>query len=273
MYATAQFFAGTKDGKPAFLDYATGESNLLPAVKQKIYLNDIRTLAIQPTLQSHGFQRADFPSCTPESAFLPPTQADPSPSNAIPTYYHECESLIRSLTGATTVHAFHHRHRQQQPPPTDTAEKIKTYTTTPVPDMHIDNDAATAHAHLARQLPPAEAARWTAPNRRWAIVNVWRPLAPIHQMPLALLDPSSTPIHMTGLAEPNTVGLEPTFPSSPSPSPTLEPPCPPKHRINVVSNKDAGDRSLLDRGSLPTVRPSGFWSEGVMPLDHAFLID
>lgn len=202
MYATAQFFAGTKDGKQAFLSYATGESNLLPAVKQKIHLNDIRTLTVQPTIQTHGFQRADFSSCTSESAFIPTNQAGPSSSDAIATYYHECETLVRSLTGATTVRAFHHRYRQQKPAPADTAEVIKTYTTTPVPDIHIDNDASTAHAHLARLLPPAEAARWTAPGRHWAILNVWRPLAPVHQMPLALLDPSSTPIHMTGLAEP-----------------------------------------------------------------------
>ncbi|KAK7191414.1 hypothetical protein DPSP01_002981 [Paraphaeosphaeria sporulosa] len=203
MYATAQFFAGTKDGKkPAFLNYATGESNLLPAVKKKIHLNDIRTLTIQPTLQSHGFQRTDFSSSIQESTFLKSSPAGPSSSDATSIYYHECESLIRSLTGATTVHAFHHRYRQQKSSPTADTEKVKIYTTTPVPDIHIDNDASTAHAHLSRLLPEAEVARWTAPGRHWAIVNVWRPLAPVHQMPLALLDPSSTPIHMTGLAEP-----------------------------------------------------------------------
>ncbi|KAL1609960.1 hypothetical protein SLS60_001625 [Paraconiothyrium brasiliense] len=127
-------------------------------------------------------------------------QASSSTLNEITAYYHECESLVANLTGAITVHAFHHRYRQQQNPPALDAEKIKTYTTTPVPDIHIDNDFSTAHAHLTRILPASEAPHWT--SRHWAIINVWSPLAQVHQMPLAILDPSSTPIHATSLAEP-----------------------------------------------------------------------
>lgn len=199
MYATAQFFAGTKDGSPAFLDYASGQSNLLPPKKHEIQLNDIRTLDPQPSLKSRGFQKADFTSSVQEQDFLISDQ-HPSSSAAISTYYSECESIVKKLTCALEVIPFHHRYRQQKTQPTADSEKIKSYTTTPVPDIHIDNDSATAHAHLARVLCPTEAAHWA--SRHWAIINVWRPLVPVHQMPLALLDPSTTPIHPVSLTEP-----------------------------------------------------------------------
>ena len=199
MYATAQFFAGTEDGSPAFLDYASGQSNLLPPKKQEIRLNDIRTLDPQPSLQSRGFQKADLVSNVQERDFRIPDQ-DPSTNAAISTYYSECESIVKRLTCASKVIPFHHRYRQQNTQPAADVEKIKSYTTSPVPDIHIDNDAATAHAHLARILPSTVAAHWA--SRHWAIINVWRPLAPVQQMPLALLDPSTTPIHPVSLTEP-----------------------------------------------------------------------
>lgn len=199
-YATAQFLAGTKDGKSAFLDYASGQSNLLPPNKQKIQLNDIRALNPEPTIWSRGFQKAEFQSSVSEQDYMNADRPGSSGDDAIDTYFQECEDLVKSLTGATEVIAFHHRYRQQKSPPTGDADKIKSYTTTPVPDIHIDNDASTAHAHLNRVLPPSEVSDWT--SRHWAIINIWRPLATVHQMPLALLDPATTPIHATSLAEP-----------------------------------------------------------------------
>ncbi|KAF1974697.1 hypothetical protein BU23DRAFT_598048 [Bimuria novae-zelandiae CBS 107.79] len=198
-YATAQFYAGTKDGAPAFLDYASGQSNLLPPEKHKIQLHDIHKLSSQPSLQTRGFQHAQFISTIREQDFIS-DQAGPSTTDAVQTYYAECSDLVRRLTGAVEVVPFHHRYRQQKAPPAVGAEKVKLYTTTPVPDIHIDNDSSTASSHLYRVLPTSVAAHWS--SRHWAIINVWRPLAPVHQMPLALLDPSSIPIHPTPLAEP-----------------------------------------------------------------------
>ncbi|KAK3203496.1 hypothetical protein GRF29_112g1414914, partial [Pseudopithomyces chartarum] len=185
--AGPQFFAGTKDGNSAFLDYASGQSNLLPPNKQKIQLNDIRTLEPQPTIQTRGFQNTSFTPSIQEQDFLTP-DSTPSTNPAISTYYTECSHLVQRLTGATQVIPFHHRYRQQKNPPPAAAEQVKTYTTTPVPDIHIDNDASTAHAHLTRILDSSTASHWE--SRHWAIINVWKPLAAVHQMPLALLDPS-----------------------------------------------------------------------------------
>ena len=198
-YATAQFFAGTKDGNSAFLDYASGQSNLLPPNKQKIQLNDIRTLEIQPTISTRGFENTDFTPSITEEDFLSP-DSTPSTNPAIATYYTECSHLVKRLTGASQVIPFHHRYRQQKRPPPAASDQVKTYTTTPVPDIHIDNDASTAHAHLTRVLDGPTASTWASSH--WAIMNVWKPLAPVHQMPLALLDPTSTPIHPVKLAEP-----------------------------------------------------------------------
>ncbi|KAJ4305419.1 hypothetical protein N0V90_000950 [Kalmusia sp. IMI 367209] len=195
--ATAQFFSGTQDGKPAYLDYATGQTNLLPANKQKIRLNDIRNITPQPSIQINGFQKVDFTPAIQEHDFISADQASPSTQHAIRTYYKECEDLVSTITGASEIIAFHHRYRQQNP---HVVDKVKSYTTTPVPDFHIDNDITTASAHLERVLGTHEASLWT--SRRWAIINVWRPLDTVFQMPLALLDPASIPIHPSSLAEP-----------------------------------------------------------------------
>jgi len=189
--ATAQFFAGTKDGQPAFLDYGTGETNILPARREVIRLTDIRRLLQPPTIQSNGFQKVDAVSPSLRHNFLAPR------SDVIDSYYRECEKLVEDIVGASRVIAFHHRCRQQDPCTTD---KVKNYVCTPVPDFHIDNDSTTAHVHLARTVGTKQAANWT--SRHWAIVNVWRPLGePVRRMPLAVLDPTSIQ-QEKGMAEP-----------------------------------------------------------------------
>jgi hypothetical protein len=57
----------------------------------------------------------------------------------------------------------------------------------PLPNFHMDNDAATAEANLRRVLGDDEASRWL--TRRWTIINLWRPLGDVvRQWPLALVD-------------------------------------------------------------------------------------
>jgi hypothetical protein len=51
----------------------------------------------------------------------------------------------------------------------------------------MDNDAETAAINLRRVLGNEEAERWL--TKRWAIVNVWRPVGDVvRQWPLALVD-------------------------------------------------------------------------------------
>lgn len=60
----------------------------------------------------------------------------------------------------------------------------------PLPNFHMDNDAATAEVNLRRFLGEEEASRWL--GKSWGIVNVWRPVGDVvRQWPLALVDSCS----------------------------------------------------------------------------------
>ena len=99
-------------------------------------------------------------------------------------YYPEMQRLVVAETGAARVVVFDHTLRLaggRKPDGTAVRE--------PVPRVHNDYTLRSAPQRV-RDLLPEEAPALLA--RRYAFVNVWRPLlAPLRQMPLALCDARS----------------------------------------------------------------------------------
>ncbi len=99
-------------------------------------------------------------------------------------YYPEMERLVAAETGAKRVIVFDHTLR--------TAGGVKpdgTPVREPVPRVHNDYTEKSAPQRV-RDLLPAEADALL--QRRFAFINVWRPLkAPLLHFPLALADASS----------------------------------------------------------------------------------
>jgi hypothetical protein len=116
--------------------------------------------------------------------------------------YPEAGELVRSVTGASEVIVFDHNLRRGGSQPASGAVSgIKR----PVFHIHTDFSAQSAPVRAAAVLGrPLEA------GRRFAAINVWRPLAePLRDCPLALCDASSVDVrdlHEADLLYPDRTG-------------------------------------------------------------------
>jgi hypothetical protein len=98
--------------------------------------------------------------------------------------YPEVEAALKSHTGADKVVIFDHTLRDS------TIELGGAALREPVRRVHDDQTFASAPRRVARHLAPDEAA-WRL-DRRYAIVNVWRPVGgPVLSTPLAMCDARS----------------------------------------------------------------------------------
>ena len=96
-------------------------------------------------------------------------------------YYPEVFELVKQLTGAEKVIAF--------------GEVIRTDAGTtgdgrlPAYGAHVDYGDRTVRNFTTDILGEEEAAHWL--QRRYILINLWRPIRPVHRTPLALCDASS----------------------------------------------------------------------------------
>jgi hypothetical protein len=101
------------------------------------------------------------------------------------TYYPEVERLVREVTDARTVLAFDYNVRSGSKD-----ERCKTGAFPPARFVHADYTPRSAPQRV-RDLLPAQAAEESV-KRRYAFVNVWRPIkGPVQNEALALLDAQS----------------------------------------------------------------------------------
>jgi hypothetical protein len=134
-----------------------------------------RTAGTAFSLDRHGFTHLDRP-----------TTADDLYDDAVvrDVYYPETAAMVRDVTGASRVLVFDHTLRSNAPGRKGTAGVRG-------PAHRVHNDyTETSGPQRVRDLLPREAERLLA--RRFAIVNVWRPIAgPLEDAPLAVCDASS----------------------------------------------------------------------------------
>ena len=120
-----------------------------------------------------------------------------SESEIAAVYYPECEALMRRVSGARRVLAFDHIVRN--------AARAQKGNSVKMPARRVHNDyTAKSAPQRVRDLMGGEAD--TLLRRRYAIVNLWRPIAgPVLESPLALCDAES-------LAEENLVPTDLKYP-------------------------------------------------------------
>jgi len=99
-------------------------------------------------------------------------------------YYPESAELLRAATGAEKVVVFDHTLR-------DSAKGSRAAKTLrePVRRVHNDQTFVSGPRRVRDHLPADEAAERL--KHRFAIINLWRPLATVEQLPLALCDARS----------------------------------------------------------------------------------
>jgi len=132
-------------------------------------VRNARPLAAELSLDEQGFVFA--PSDTAVADFYDDAEVKS-------VYYAECERLVLALTGAARVHIFDHTVRSAGRPGNGVRE--------PVHRVHNDYTEKSGPQRV-RDLMGAEAESLL--KRRFAIINVWRPIrGPVLQKPLGLCD-------------------------------------------------------------------------------------
>lgn len=157
---------------PPGVPWATG--TLAP---QRVTIRDARPLA---ALGELSLDRSGFAHLAHRSALT-----DFSDEAAIRSvYYPEAAQLLRDATGAEKVVVFDHTLRDSAQGSRATAALRE-----PVRRVHNDQTFVSGPRRVRDHLPPEEAAERL--RHRFAIINLWRPLATVEQLSLALCDARS----------------------------------------------------------------------------------
>jgi hypothetical protein len=138
---------------------------------------DMRPIADSLTLDVQGF--ALVPTQTAVGDFYDETQLEV-------TYYREAAELVKQATGGSRVVVFDHTIRRREQGVEDRTPGIARQ---PVTRIHGDYTEVSGPQRV-RDLMGSEADDLL--NRRFAIVNVWRPIrGPLYDAPLAVCDAGS----------------------------------------------------------------------------------
>jgi hypothetical protein len=138
--------------------------------RRPVAIHDARALDPVPSLDREGFELVRFQSAV-----------ESLEAAAIPAYYREVEELVKREIGARRVVAFDHNLRSS-------ARGVRRGDGPNEPVRFAHNDYTEASGpQRVRDLLPDEADELL--RRRFAVVNVWRPIGwPVEQAPLAVCD-------------------------------------------------------------------------------------
>jgi len=152
------------------------KTNIVPDA-HTVPISDMRPLADDLTLDVQGFALVHAPTSVTD--FHDEAQLEA-------TYYREAEDLVKQATGATRVVVFDHTIRRREQGVEDRAPGTPRQ---PVTRIHGDYTEGSGPQRV-RDLMGAEADDLL--KRRFAIVNVWRPIrGPLFDAPLAVCDAAS----------------------------------------------------------------------------------
>ena len=186
-WGTVRFHAGTTDNKPPTLDFTPGhqhETNIKPSEEITVEITDIRHYDPRTTLDVEGCEWVYSPTTLREADLLEDDK-DKVKHRVESAYFEECAKLVQQHTKASRAVAYNWRHRRLAT--NFVPGSAVGYSSKPLATFHMDNDMVTAEMNLRRTLGDTEAERWL--QKRWAIINVWRPVGDtVLQWPLALLD-------------------------------------------------------------------------------------
>ncbi|KAF5486165.1 hypothetical protein CCHR01_00571 [Colletotrichum chrysophilum] len=150
-------------------------------IAQPAVVTDVGDNIRHYTLDCHGFQYVNHTTKCSKEIFLDEAEIKAS-------YYPEVEQLIKDVTGASYVHFFDYAARG--PLNRDDGDPNINR---PVKSVHCDQSYEGAKRVVMSRLPDKAFAEKVVKNRRFQIMNIWRPLEPIYKDPFAVTDARSIP--------------------------------------------------------------------------------
>lgn len=155
-------------------------TNERPHLPHSVVVSDVSGDEDHYTLDSHGFQYCRSPS--DEREFTDDKKIESE-------YYSECKQLLKDVTGASRVHIFNHKVRRG---PTQWHHLgLKNLANRgPVTKTHVDQSYDGAELRLRWELPDEAD---ILVQKRYQIINVWRPIRTIQKDPIAVADANSVP--------------------------------------------------------------------------------
>jgi len=144
-----------------------------PYQAHRVFIHDARPRASEYTLDREGFALVSRETKVADLYDEDVLRAE---------YYPEAEALLKAETGAEKVVIFDHTLRTAKEAP-----RGQGLPREPVLRVHNDYTVKSGPQRVRDLLPPDEAAERL--KKRFAIVNVWRPIVgPLQHMPLAFCD-------------------------------------------------------------------------------------
>jgi hypothetical protein len=182
---------GTKDGQDAYLDHASGHTNVKLPKLIDVTVEDLRSLCSPTTFINKGYQMVASPTAINTEQFLA-ANSDSGKEFIEQNYYPEVLRLIKEVTGSDNIIPFGFRLRQQNLSVQDIAAAKSKGSSLAV--THVDRDPLNARARLDHVVGTEEAERLLHRYKRWATVNIWRPVGTaVQRWPLLLVDHSKIP--------------------------------------------------------------------------------
>lgn len=186
-------WAGTKDGKDAYVDYSNGQTNVNEPKRVNIVAHDIRTLSEQPTLAKDGYELLDHSSGLSHEELL--AGNTPEGRKVIEDkYYAECKKIIQDITGSSIVVPYIFRIRQNGSHPRDfgtSSVASSKMTSSSLPIAHVDRDRLTLVHGIQEAFGEERAAELMRTHKRFAQINVWRPIdETVRSWPLVFINHS-----------------------------------------------------------------------------------
>nr|A0A3G1DJG9.1 RecName: Full=Oxidoreductase R1; AltName: Full=Squalestatin S1 biosynthesis cluster protein R1 [Phoma sp. MF5453]AMY15069.1 putative non-heme iron dependent [Phoma sp. MF5453] len=188
---------GTTDGKEGFMDYANGDTNVKQPKEYEIQVHDIRKLDPQPTLLKNGYELVDIPTVVTDEQFIESGKSDEGNAYIKDVYFAECKRIIEEVSGGVDlIIPVSFRMREQKGEKESTTKKLGNIESryAPRPVAHLDRDTPTAITVLEETVGKEKAQELLSKHKRWAQVNVWRPIGnPATMWPLCFLNHDRIP--------------------------------------------------------------------------------
>ncbi len=158
-------------GERAIFYAAERDRSYWPGDDHEVMVTDLRSLDALPSIEHNGFTLLHHP---------PAVRNLLDPGEVARLYYPEAVGLAKRLNGAAHAIAFGAVMRSDRPD--------NSHGRLPAFGAHVDYGRRTIE-DMARPILGAQADHWL--GRRVVLMNLWRPISPVHRTPLALCDAST----------------------------------------------------------------------------------